>query len=173
VPTLYYSAIAALISILASFGVGSVSLRPEGERMEFYNLVRAEDGFRIYERNSYIRDVFRSNVRSWHLQILEMYERFPELGIALPRVEMRRVRELYDARAQFDYDLLGQTTMEGAFGERQFFDHLPHVMATLGPSINLLKYLKGGALHNKCDKRFESLSQGAEKLANGFGFSLK
>ena len=157
VSTLYYGEVAALISILSSYGLGSISLKESGKPPEYYNLVRTGDGFRIFERHAFIRDVLRAAPRGWHEQVLTMYELLPSRGVVLPTLSLDDIKRLQSDRMQFDYEILGKTTMDGAYGENRFLVHLPHAVETTGRAIEVLLHLRGEALHNGCDVRFDAL----------------
>ena len=164
VPTLYYGEVAAMISILSSYGLGSLSMRESGKTPEYYNLVRTEDGFRIFERHAYIRDVLGATPRGWHEQVLTMYELLPSQGLTLRTLDLGGIKKLQTDRTVFDYDILGKTTMDGAYGENRFLVHLPHAVETAEKAIEVLTYLRGEPLHNKCDIRFDALKARIPRL---------
>lgn len=155
IPTLYYADISSMISILSFFGVGSFRIR-EGKKTKSYDLVRTAEGFRIVERQEHVKTLIGRGIRGWHEQVAHLYEGLSENGIHLPRTNMRNFRSLKADREDFHYGLLTKTTMEGAYGEKRFFIHLPHVIFVTRIALALLRELRKPLL-NGCDTRFKRL----------------
>jgi len=166
VGTLYYAAISSLIGILSIFGVGSIVYKQnEGKKLKFLNLVRTSKGFIIEPRVQYLDSVFGTHKSGWHDQIIQMYTGFTKKGLELPFINIDEIYSLKSSRSYYDYDILSQTTMNGAFGESKYFKHLPSVVNIMETSIDCLKMIVN-PIGNKCDIRFNSLKKSLQELSN-------
>ena len=165
IPTLYYADISSLLAILSFFGVGS--FRVKEKRWTSYDVVRCAEGFQIEERATHLKSLTNKPFRGWHDQVALLYECLQANGIGLPKINMGNFSRLKQDRMAFHYGLLTKTTMDGAFGERQFFVHLPHVIfVTLMALYHLQKLTK--PLHNSCDVRFTELLSKILPLGKGY-----
>ncbi len=161
-PTLYYAEVSAIIAIMCIFGICSIVDKPDRGNIKFLNLIRSSKGFILPSRGEYLKKVFGTNVRGWHNQVIFMYEQFLTKGIKLPHIEISKIKDLKNERNYFHYDLLGKPTMNGAYGEKKYFDHLPHVLNTIETSLNVIHRVKS-PLKNHCDVRFKALKSGIDK----------
>lgn len=100
IPTLYYTEISSIISILSSFGC--VPLMISGT--PFY-LLRTENGWTIVNRSAYVENVLDINARSWHDRILGTYEGFLTKGVKLPSIPLRKVKKLKNLRNEMHYQI--------------------------------------------------------------------
>jgi hypothetical protein len=103
IPTLYYAQVAALTSLMSSYG--SVSIRDKNTDQS-YNLVRTKNGWRLDHRNRHIRDLLGVKADpGWHKRIRQIIEglmgmqQFPQLNInqieALERERLKRRARAY------------------------------------------------------------------------------
>ena len=155
IPVLYYADISSMVSLLHFFGIGSYRVK-EKRGIVNYDLVRTANGFRLVNRKEHVRSLTGKTAGGWHDEVTNLYEGLLSNGIKLPRIGMDNFRALKQDRMDLDYGLLSQTTMAGAFGEKRFFGHLPHVIfVTRKALFNLQKI--GKPLPNNCDVRFKNL----------------
>lgn len=161
IPTLHYSNISALLSLLSLFGVSSIAYRSKN-KIHFYNLVRTTENLVFMERSQWLGNLFGSAKNGWHRQVLQAYEGLSKKGIALPKLDLEKCERLLEERNRFDYDILGQTSMKGVYGTNQYFKLLPTTVSSIKAAIrNLHQVTK--PLPNRCDERFAELF---EKLNN-------
>lgn len=164
IPTLYYAQAAALISILSVFGI--ISYR---ENKNSYNITRTRDGWEFRERTNYIKQVLESDERSWHSQILTMYEKLAEKGIQLPEINLKNTKKLQQERNRYHYDILSQTAMDGNAIDT-YFDHLGTVMETTNKAIKTIQEV--WKITNKCDQRYQELTNAAIQLHSNYNKEL-
>jgi hypothetical protein len=164
VPTLHYSNISALLSILSLFGLSSIAYKAKN-KIEFYNLARTSEYLIMIERSQYLNRVFGSAKNGWHRQVLQTYDGLLKKGIALPRLDLKGCKKLLEERNRFDYDILGQTSMKDAYGTEKYFELLPIVISSVEAAIGCLhQVLK--PLPNRCDERFAELSIKLQNLTD-------
>jgi len=154
VPTLHYANVSALLSILSLFGVSSIAQRVK--RLTFHNVIRTANAIVIVERNKYLNEVFGSVKSGWHAQILQTYDGLRRRGVMLPKIDIKSSSELLRERSKFDYDILGQTSMRGAYGVENYFKPLPTVVTSIDLAIKSIQQIIK-PLPNRCDSRFEEL----------------
>ncbi|MHA2135796.1 MAG: hypothetical protein ACXAEN_18765 [Candidatus Thorarchaeota archaeon] len=169
-PTLYYSEIAAIISILDIFGIGSISKKKNGNLIT-HNLVRTSSGFILIKRNEHIRETLGRPKDRWHEQILQMYHGFQKKGIELPFIDYEEFRKLKENREFSDYEILSQTKMVGTYGLELYFNSLPHVVKTIKTALECTNRITK-PLPNKCDRRFELLVKELPRLAKNMNIKL-
>jgi hypothetical protein len=133
IPTLYYANMSAMLSIMTCYGI--ISIRSQGQSI---NLIRTEDGFKLFNREKYLRDMFGQCPHGWHDQIIQMYEEFPQKGINLPDINLKKVKELKGLRNQYHYDILSETTMANVFGEIQYFNRLDNVLHSVQVGLDTI-----------------------------------
>lgn len=160
-PTLHYANMSALVSILALFGVCSYVKR--GQKLRFYNLVRAADEIVLQERTSYLVQIAGRAEVGWHRQVLQMYDVLTRLGIGLPPIRLSESRKLMDARNRVQYDILAQTSMTGTYGTELYFSFLPFVIGNIRVAISVATDVVG-SLPNNADDRFTHLEKKAPDL---------
>jgi len=162
IPTLHYSNISALLSLLSLFGVSSIAYRSKN-KIHFYNLVRTTENLVFMERTRWLGNLFGSAKNGWHRQVLQTYEGLSKKGIALPKLDLKKCERLLEERNRFDYDILGQTSMKGVYGTNQYFELLPTTVSSIKAAIrNLHQVTK--PLPNRCDERFAELSKKLNNL---------
>jgi len=165
IPTLHYSNISALLSLLSLFGVSSIAYRSKN-KIHFYNLVRTTENLVFMERTRWLGNLFGSAKNGWHRQVLQTYEGLSKKGIALPKLDLKKCERLLEERNRFDYDILGQTSMKGAYGTHHYFELLPTTISSIEAAIrNLHQVIK--PLPNRCDERFADLSKKLDNLTIG------
>lgn len=162
IPTLHYSNISALLSILSLFGLSSIAHKAKN-KVSFYNLVRTTENLVIMERRRYLASVFGSAKNGWHRQVLQMYDGLSEKGLALPKLNLEGCKKLLDERNRFDYDILGQTSMRDVYGTDRYFEMLPTVVSSIDAAIRCLHQVIK-PLPNRCDERFAELSGKLDNL---------
>jgi hypothetical protein len=172
IPVLYYSAISSMIGILSIYGVCSyVDKVDDFSKVHFYNIVRTKQGFVTKHRVEYLDLVFGTHRKGWHDQIIQMYRDFSKFGLELPVIDLEALHSLKTDRSYYDYDILSQTTMSGTYGERKYFEHVPSVLKIIETGINSLK-MNFGIIPNKCDERFNSLTNRLPILFEKYGEKL-
>ncbi len=161
VPTLHYANITSIISILSLYGV--CSLRQPHKPRDFMNLIRCGDSIHLVKRKDYIKELSGSGKKQWHIGIFTIYEALLKHGIKIPAIDLTDSYDLLKARNALDYDLLGQTTMGGAFGEDIYLSYLPYVCNNLECAIVAINAVVGN-MSNEADSRFYQLKENVGKL---------
>jgi hypothetical protein len=158
IPTLYYSEISAVLSILSAFGVTPLVL---GSRVY---LIRCVDGWRIVDRKRYINTTLASgSTNGWHNQILSTYESLTKLGIDLPDIKLSKIRELMSLRNKVHYEILSDLTMWRASNSKNSYqDYVHHCISAIRTSIETLNSIK--PITNGCDVRFQNLLENMKEL---------
>lgn len=168
VPTLHYANISALLSVLSLFGISSIVQR--GKRLTFYNVIRTAKGIVMVERNKYLNEVFGSVKSGWHAQILQTYDGLYRKGVMLPKIDMKSSSELLRERSKFHYDILGQTSMRGVHGVKNYFKSLLTVVPSIDLAIKSIHQILK-PIPNECDLRFEELIRKIPILKQVYGLN--
>lgn len=164
IPTLYYSEISAVLSILSAFGITPLIL---GSRVY---LIRCVDGWRIVDRKRYIKTMlFSGSTDGWHNQILSTYEGLTKLGVALPDINLSQIRQLMSLRNKVHYEILSDLTMWRASNSKNSYqDYVQHCVSTIKTSVETVNSIK--PITNGCDVRFQNLLENMKRL--GYTLSL-
>ena len=158
IPTLYYSQISALMSILSSFGF--LFLLVNDRR---YFLVRTQEGWKIKNKKRYVRDILQRRARGWHEQVIESYAGLRVKGIAIPRLAIKRTHMLRQLRNRMHYEILGDLRMWRMInGIKLFNRYLPMVIKTITIGINNLSKIK--KITTGCNERFNNLIENLQKV---------
>lgn len=156
IPTLYYSEVSALISMLTIFGVVPIKM---GDPQYF---VRCKDGWRIFVRKRYLQDVLGTSARTWHGEFTATYEALLRKGIDLPPLNLKGLVKLRDLRNEVHYEVLSDLKMWRAIRYKTAFKrHLPHVMETIAQAIQTISTIK--LVTTGCDERFKNLKENIGK----------
>jgi len=161
IPTLYYSSISAILSIMSLFGICSYAEREP--KLKLYNVIRTEDGFKFYPREDYLKKIFGSCPIGWHKQVIFMYNAFKKKGVELPDINLNAIDKLKADRFFYDYDILGQSTMFGFHGEDKYFEHLPTVLNVIRIALSSMREVIN-PVPKDCEIRFVSLEKSIRKV---------
>ncbi len=110
----------------------------------------------MVERTNYLKKVFGFAKKGWHAQVLQTYEGLQRKGVMLPEMNMKESSQLLRERLKFHYDILGQTSMKGAYGVANYFQLLPVVVKSIELNIKAIHQILK-PIPNECDLRFENL----------------
>jgi hypothetical protein len=156
IPTLYYSEISTLISILSIFGVVPIKMGdPE-------YLVRCRDGWRLFVRKRYLQNVLGTSARTWHGEFTATYEALLRKGIALPPLNLKGLMRLRDLRNEVHYEILSDLKMWRASRHKTAFKrHLAHALETIDLAIQTVSKIK--LVTTGCDERFKNLRENIGK----------
>ena len=151
IPTLYYSQISGMISILSSFGCV-----PFLEHGTPFLLVRARGGWKVFPRRVYIKNLTGNKVKSWHDQIIETYFGLLEQGMHLPRLSKSKVVRLKGMRNELHYQILSDLKMWRPFiGKYDYSRVFPSVDQAIMAAIEVLGRIK--CVSTGCDQRYFAL----------------
>ena len=156
IPTLYYSQISAIISILSSFGCISLHYYIQDKNI-FYNLVRTHDGWKIYERKKYLTLFSKNPSKSWHSQIIQILEIFLNKIRDFPRIDYSETHKLSILRNKTHYGILGSVSASQVMGIQKYFEYLPLVVNTIIMSSELLKKFSEYTPYFDYETRFKNL----------------
>lgn len=158
IPTLHYSELSSMISIMSSFGCVPTIVR----KKPCY-LVRTVSGWRLFGRGEYLNQTLGASPHGWHDQIIRTYEKLSEKGIRLPNLDINKVCKLKELRNSMHYEVLGDLKMWRMIkSKKAYSSHLDLVVETTNIALDNLHKLKkvtGGS-----DVRFTSLKRNLEKL---------
>lgn len=165
VPVLYYSQVAALLSLLASYGVVFVHDRRtrrqrhsdlvlqskhwNGERD--FLIMRMQNDWNVLSRSETGGDV------GWHQQLLNIGARFFATGTDATVYNFDLLRQLKEQRELVDYGVLAETSMAGVVGFDKYLRFLPIAHKNIGFCINVIKRVSG--ITNNCDVRMQNLEK--------------
>jgi hypothetical protein len=159
IPTLYYSQISAIISILSSFGCIPILI----QRVPYY-LLRTINGWTLFRRRTYIRQVLGIETKSWHDTIIKTYESLINKGIRLPRIAIRKTFALKKLRNEMHYEILGDLKMWRMFKDNNaYLKHLPAVIKTVETVVGNLSKIK--KVTTGSDERFRNLKDALLKTS--------
>jgi len=166
-PAIYYAQVSSIVSILSTYGVLSVKTFDDKHRLKFYNLIRTKDGWRLFHRNEYIRNVLDENPEAgWHPQVPQMYNGIINKGVKMPNINLSRTRALQTLRNKYHYDILSESSMRYTGYQDKlgpYLDFLPLVIETLQINLYLIKklYLQPRSF---MEKRFNELLMAIPKI---------
>ena len=159
IPTLYYSQISTIISILSSFGCIPILIR----RAPYY-LLRTINGWALFRRRTYIRQVLGIERKSWHDTIIKTYESLTNKGVRLPRITIRKTFALKKLRNEMHYEILGDLKMWRMFKDNKaYLKHLPAVIKTVETALSNLSKIK--KVTTGSDERFHNLKDNLLKTS--------
>jgi len=119
IPSLYYSLISTMVSMLSLFGCVSLN-----KNDTYYNLTRiGKFNWLIYRRADYIKEKlgYSEKTSKWHLQIFRMYHGFKEKGIKLPEIDYPNGLTLKEKRDAVHYSVLGDVSVKDVAGMDVYF----------------------------------------------------
>ncbi len=142
IPTLYYSTISALTSLLSSFGCVSEPDRNSNKR---YNLVRTSEGWKLFQRKEYIKNLHGSSSSSWHTQVFQLTQGLKKHSKDFPNIDLEDIKKLSSSRNITHYEILGSMFLSDVKGLYDYFKTLPlniniinHTLAVIRFTHNLL-----------------------------------
>ena len=160
IPTLYYSQLSAIVSVLSSFGCVPLMIN-----LKRYYLLRLNDGWTIQPRTQYMVDNLGVNADSWHDVILKTFKHLRAKGVKMPDMNLERTFRLKKLRNQMHYEVLGDLKMWRAYQNRKtYFKHSSFVFRSIQKAIDNLAQLK--RVTTNCDKRFAELKENFKRLQN-------
>jgi len=161
IPTLHYSQLSAVISILSIFGCIPVIVN----KKPFF-LIRTKSGWGLFYRPTYIRDELGISSHGWHEQIIRTYDELGRRGIRLPSLNIKKILALKDLRNSMHYEILGDLRMSRAFKSRKAYSkYLQSVISTIDVAVENLSKVK--KITSGCDARLENLKNNFKKLQLG------
>ncbi len=174
IPTLYYSQLSAIISILSSFGCISVC---DDEIHASYNLVRSKEGWSICERGEYLQKVFGRKMKGWHLQIIYLANGFSLEIPEFPKIDIERTDDLRRLRNTTDYEILASVGSRAVMRVNEYFNFLPLVVDTLKKGSSILGQICGQDMKRKrplssLEERTKNLLSNLSKLYSSYGKQL-
>lgn len=132
IPTLYYSNLSALTSLMSSFGCVPIRDRNTGHSL---NLVRTGTGWKVYGRTDYITRLLGSASRGWHIQVAELVEGLKSHVADFPDIDLDRLKRMSSLRDKTHYEILGSLTMTRVGGLHTFFDVLRTTVNTINYAL--------------------------------------
>ena len=127
IPSLYYSLLSAIVSNLCIYGI--VSFRYDNQDLL---LARETDSWKLFNRNTYLKDNFSHNSNSWHDQVQIIYEGLLQKQYQVPKLDKDQMKQLKDDRNKLHYSILSDITMKDEFiGIEQYFKHFPFCLIFL------------------------------------------
>ncbi|MEM3562443.1 MAG: hypothetical protein QXS27_05145 [Candidatus Jordarchaeaceae archaeon] len=159
IPTLYYSQISAIISILSSFGCIPIRVKDIN-----YYLIRTEGGWMVFKRGNYVQQVLGLGAKSWHEIIIKTYEGLTKKGVKLPKIQIKKTKDLKNLRNEFHYEILGDLKMWRPFKNINVYSkYLPTVVKTIQLALENLSKIK--TVTTNCDRRFQNLLEKFKKTS--------
>jgi len=158
IPTLYYSQLSAMISMLSSFGCIPliVSRAP-------YFLVRTERGWTLFHRPTYLKEVLGITAHGWHEQIIRAYNELAEKGIGLPSLNIKKILKLKELRNSLHYEILGDLRMWRILkSKKAYLTYFPLVEKSIDLAIENLSRIK--KVISGCDTRLLNLQNNLKKV---------
>ncbi|MBI2578725.1 MAG: hypothetical protein HYW26_03370 [Candidatus Aenigmarchaeota archaeon] len=162
IPNLYYSHLSSLLAIMSTFGFISIYLRPN----RFYNLIRTPDGWKLYERKKYMKEICCKNTKGWHYQLIDLYEFLMNNLEGFPQTDLSKSIQLLDYRNQSQYDVLGGVSVSASMGFNLVFRYMPFIFNTLATAFRIIK--KSHSITNYSDSRFEELCEKLPQLYENY-----
>jgi hypothetical protein len=165
VPVLYYSQVAALLSLLASYGIVLVHDKRTRRERQFDQTLqsqhwREEREFLVMRKQSDWNILSRSEVGGdvgWHQQLLNVGARFFATAADATGFDFNLLKELKKQRELVDYGILAETSMGEVVGFERYLKFLPRAHKNIVFCINLIKQVSG--ITNHCDIRMQKLER--------------
>lgn len=159
IPTLYYSQISTMISVLSSYGCIPILIHGVP-----YYLIRTLDGWMLFERRTYARQVLGAEIKSWHETIIRTYKSLMDKGLRLPKISVRKTLTLKKLRNEMHYEILGDLRMWRMFKDnRAYLKHAPTVVNTIEMALDNLTKIK--KVTTGSDERFHNLKENMFKTS--------
>jgi hypothetical protein len=163
VPVLYYSQVAALLSLLASFGMVLVHDKRSRRERQFDQTLQSqhwgeERESLIMRKRSDWNVLSRSTVGGnvgWHQQLLNVGSRFFATVADAAGFDFNLLKELKKQRELVDYGILAEISMGEVVGFQRYLKFLPRAHKNIAFCINLIKQVSG--ITNHCDIRMQKL----------------
>lgn len=161
IPTLHYSQLSAMISMLSSFGCIPLIINRTP-----YFLIRTGRGWMLFRRPVYLKETLGISAHGWHEQIIRVYDKFNAKGVELPTLNIRKIMKLKDLRNSLHYEILGDLRMWRIFKSRKAYaTYLPLVIKSIELAIDNLTKIK--KVTSGCDTRLLNLQNNLKKLELG------
>ena len=171
IPTLYYSQVSALVSVMSIFGCVSIKdtiSKNKSRKIIMYNLVRTKEGWQLFKREHYLKDILGIDPsKGWHRQVIQLVEGLSANLQGFPKIDVQATKELRRARNRTHYEILASVSTKPVMGIDNFFHHLPLVVSTISTVITTIeKCYKPSKL--SYTKRFKNLYQNLPKLYKAY-----
>lgn len=158
IPTLHYSQLSAMISMLSAFGCIPIIVNKKP-----CFLVRTEAGWMLFNRSEYLKSTLGISAHGWHEQIIRTYEKLSEKGVELPTLNMKKISKLKENRNSMHYEVLGDLKMWRMMKSRNTYStSLTLVMKSIDLAMENLCEIK--KVTSGCDARFLNLKNNLTKL---------
>jgi hypothetical protein len=166
IPSLYYSQISTLVSILSLFGVVSLYNHKTGKA---YNLTRTKHGWRIYKRRQYLKRVLgvKEPKKGWHNELIQLFKGLCREITEIPCCNIAEIENLLIKRNKAHYQVLGDVSVGAVMGINIFFDYIPTIFENTQTAFNCL--LNVWQPSSKLLKRFRTLRENIEKVYEAYG----
>ena len=159
IPVLYYSQVAALLSLLSSYGLLFVRDRRDKQQRSVdstlksagwvndweFLLMRTRDDWRLMSRRE------EGKHTRFHKQLLRIAERFSASGTDVASFDFELLNQLKGLRESVDYGILGETSLAGVIGFEQYLKFLPRAYHNITFCIQTISRISG--ITNGCDVR--------------------
>lgn len=157
IPTLYYSRLSLMVSGLSLFGVVSLnSFDLKKKKQVFYNLIRTERGWIIFNRKKHLKDCLKITANNWHEEVIKMYFGFADNKIELPLIVRSDLEHLQKRRNEYHYEILKEPSMERVYtaGLKTYFEFIPDILNHLNSMLKLINQLglKTGNLNSRINE---------------------
>jgi hypothetical protein len=169
VPVLYYCQVAALLSLLSTYGILFLRDRREKEQRRKDQVLKnlkwmSEHEFLIIRMQKDWRVTSRSQEcksDGWHIQLVSIGRRFLASGVDCSGFDFELIEELKTQRERADYRVLGGTSMESV-GFQKYLELLPRAHSNIRYCISAIRRVT--RITNNCDTRLTNLEK--TELAN-------
>lgn len=163
VPVLYYSQVATLLSLFATYGLIFVHDKRTRRERQFDQTLQSqhwkeEREFLIMRKQSDWNVLSRSEVGGdvgWHQQLLNVGARFFVTAADATGYDFGLLKELKKQPELVDYGILAETSMGEVVGFQRYLKFLPRAHKNIVFCINLIKQVSG--ITNHCDIRMQNL----------------
>lgn len=167
IPVLYYSQVAALLSLFSSYGLifardkrnrqtrrSDPELRRLGMQDEYeYLVIRSRNDWVVKSRSL----VAGGNKNRFHQQLIGVAERFFNSGTDANGFDFDLIRELKTQRELVDYSILGSTSMVSVMGFEHYMRFLPRAYKNIKFCIQVISVID--RITNNCNTRMETLER--------------
>ena len=163
IPVLYYSQVAALLSLLSSYGLLFVRDRRDKHQRNIdsrlkstgcmndwgFLLMRTWDDWHLMSRRE------EGKHSRFHKQLLRIAERFFASGTDIASFDSKLLNQLKGLCESVDYSILGETSLAGLIGFEQYLRFLPRAYNNIVFCIQVISRISG--ITNRCDVRIRNL----------------
>jgi hypothetical protein len=165
VAVLYYSQVATLLSLFATYGLILVHDKRTRQERQFDQTLQSqhwkkEREFLIMRKQSDWNVLSRSEVGGdvgWHQQLLNVGAMFFATAGDATGYDFDLLKELKKQRELVDYGILAETSMGEVVGFERYLKFLPRAHKNIVFCINLIRQVSG--ITNNCDARVQTLEK--------------